>query len=190
MELHGNNHARRFGNDVAMSKVAGGVRALRGSDRLERLTVRGLFNGDRSHVRRDDPLVVGVKLHAQPNADPPELQATATETRPGQMSSRFCREKHTALNQDLSRVRPQDGDVVDGVFGLHHQGREGVYIIEPNAMRQRHFLDKAIQRTPPWHDDGIGSIVQQLAGLVSGAQTGVCSNRRITRNGLRHRFHV
>ena len=150
--------------------------------------MRLVFNSDRSHMRRDDPLVVGVKLHSQTNANPPQLQATTAETRPGQAGSRSCREEHTALNQHLSRVRPQDGDVVHGILSLHHQSGEGVYISEPNAMRQRHFLDKAIQRTPPWHDDGIGSTVQGWGGLVSCAQIGVCSTRRITRNGLRHRF--
>ena len=35
-------------------------------------------------MRRDDPLVVEVELHAQADPDPAELQTTAAETRPAQ----------------------------------------------------------------------------------------------------------
>ena len=53
----------------------------------------GRLDRNRANVRRDDPLVLGMKLDVQAETDPPELQTTAAEAGPAQAGTRAFWEK-------------------------------------------------------------------------------------------------
>ncbi len=46
-------------------------------DWLERLPLCRVLHRERSHTRRDDPLIVGMELHVRPDTDPAKFKTTA-----------------------------------------------------------------------------------------------------------------
>ena len=76
-------------------------------------------------MRRDDPLVLCVELHVQPDPDPAELQTAAAEARPTQARTSAFGEERPALNEHLPLVRLEDRDAIHRVVSLDDERREG-----------------------------------------------------------------
>ena len=89
----------------------------------------------RSHVRRDDPLIVSMKLQMQPETDPAELQATSTETRAVQPGAGARLKERAALDHHLAGVRLKDRDLVERVVGSHDDRRERIQIGQADPVR-------------------------------------------------------
>ena len=85
------------------------------SVRLGRPSCDRRLHRNGSHMRRDDPLVLRMKLHVQPDPDPPEFQTTPAEAGPAQTGAGALRKERPALDIHVPRVWLKDRDLVDGV---------------------------------------------------------------------------